>query len=164
MHGYEFQIRLLRDVGGAYWIGNKLHGTKVLKGVYTVQGVSDDGKAFHILSSRNHEYVITKDTANEYGEFSGKPLRDNPHHDEEPNEKPDFEESIVIQDRRYGNGYEALYSRKAIAANHEWDVLMDDINRWMEKSNYFPDVYYVNERGNIDLINVRTGKVIKSWV
>jgi len=34
----------------------------------------------------------------------------------------------------------------------------------MDREGYWPDVYYVNERGNTDLLRVPSGEIVASWV
>jgi len=38
------------------------------------------------------------------------------------------------------------------------------VKGWMNDHKYWPTLYYVNERGNIELMDIRTGKFIRGWV
>lgn len=86
--------------------------------------------------------------------------------EEEDGDQPDDDEleaSVVIQDRRRG-GYEAVYEGEAIAEHADRDVLLKAVRKWMKVEGYYPNVYYVNDRGNLDLLDPRTGKSLRSWV
>jgi hypothetical protein len=43
-------------------------------------------------------------------------------------------------------------------------VALSAIKEEAEKAKYFPNVYRVNDHGNIDLIHPTTGKIIRDWV
>lgn len=100
-------------------------------------------------------------------------------HEDEP-EGPDTQEAYVLQDVRRGNGIDVFRAgkhwrtfrepedRPAKFGAHESlaprDAALKAIRADMEKEQFWPDVYYVNERGNTDLLDVKTGKIVKSWV
>jgi hypothetical protein len=85
--------------------------------------------------------------------------------EDEDREKPDGDElrtNIAIEDE--GSEYSAWHEGKQIAGG-EWDEMIAGINAWMEKEKFFPSVYYVNERGNIETVNPETGEYIgQGWV
>jgi hypothetical protein len=89
-----------------------------------------------------------------------------PDDDEQGHRPPDEDElrsSVTVQDAK--RGYSAWHEGDEIAANDDWDALLKAINAWMKKSNYYPDIYYVNERGNIETVSAETGKFIGTgWV
>lgn len=79
--------------------------------------------------------------------------------------KPDGDElrtNITIQDE--GHGYSAWYEGDEIATG-DWDEVIAGINVWMKKAKFFPSVYYVNERGNVETVNPETGEYVgQGWV
>lgn len=89
-----------------------------------------------------------------------------PELDEEEDEVPDqdtLDNSAVIQDVRRGSGYDLFIDSKHIGTYEDWDEAVGDFRRIGKRSNYFPDLYYVNERGNVDLLDDK-GEIIRSWV
>jgi hypothetical protein len=75
----------------------------------------------------------------------------------------ELEEGVVIQDRR-GGGYQARYLGKAIpGVSGSWVQTVRGARAWMKKEGYFPNLFYINERGNTDLLSAG-GKTIHSWV
>jgi len=87
--------------------------------------------------------------------------------DEDDQQAPDEDElrtNVTISDKR-GRGYTAHYEGDEIASEEDWDDLMKAINAWMKKEQFFPSVYYVNERGNIETVSSKTGKFVgQGWV
>ena len=49
-------------------------------------------------------------------------------------------------------------------ASGEWEEVRAAIIHDQNEQGYWPDVYEVNDHGNISLINIRTDEVVKSWV
>jgi hypothetical protein len=84
---------------------------------------------------------------------------------EEQCEVPDDEElrtSATISDRR-GGGYYAAFDGKQIGTYGSMNEAIGALNRKMQSTEYYPNIYYVNERGNVDLLDQR-GVVLASWV
>lgn len=75
----------------------------------------------------------------------------------------ELRESVVITDRRRGPGYNVVFGRDAIAHGVDWDDAVRAANTWMGRNKYWPDMYYINERGNVDLLDHK-GNIIASWV
>lgn len=81
---------------------------------------------------------------------------------------PDDEQlyqSFVISDKR-GGGYtlKLADSRKTKSFGADgFDDALKHVRRVMDDDETGSDIYYVNERGNIDLIDVE-GTILKSWV
>lgn len=71
-------------------------------------------------------------------------------------------ESVIIQDAR-GGKYNVITEGKIIFRNINWDKAVRDVRKWMDRNKYWPDIYYINERGNVDLLNEK-GEIIQSWV
>lgn len=88
----------------------------------------------------------------------------------EPDEEEDdfdlreeLREGVAIQDQR-GGGYTAHSSGREIASKKTWKAILIAVNKWMKAGGYYPNVFYVNERGNTDLLSIPSGKTIRSWV
>lgn len=88
--------------------------------------------------------------------------------------KTEMDEGIVIGDAR-GGGYRVAESGKYIGSRPSFDEALKFAAQKMEDGGFFPNIFYVNERGNVDLLSIRPkivkGKVIKvpyeiarSWV
>lgn len=101
--------------------------------------------------------------------------------DDEPEEDDDdfdleteLEDGAVVSDAR-GGGYSVSFGGKHLGDFDDFDEALLEAYRQAEKSNYFPNFFYVNDRGNTDLLSVEpdvvrskivgvTNKIIKSWV
>jgi hypothetical protein len=87
---------------------------------------------------------------------------------EEFNLKEEMNEGIFIQDN--APRFEALYHGKIIVYTFTYPALLKEISLWMKKSNYYPNLFYVNDHGNVDLLSLRrrgkgyTTSIIASWV
>jgi hypothetical protein len=68
----------------------------------------------------------------------------------------------VISDSR-GGGYDVVNEHKHVGHYKDMDEALSAIEEHMKASNWFPNVYYVNERGNVDLLD-GDGSVIESRV
>jgi hypothetical protein len=88
--------------------------------------------------------------------------------------KTEMREGVVIGDAR-GGGYRVSESGKYIGSRPSFDEALKFAAQKMEDGKFFPNIFYVNERGNVDLLSIRPkivkGKVIKvpyeiarSWV
>lgn len=45
-----------------------------------------------------------------------------------------------------------------------WDGMMRRIRKEMDRQKYWPNVYSVNERGNVTLLSMPSGKEVRGWV
>lgn len=68
----------------------------------------------------------------------------------------------VISDSRRG-GYDVAHEHKHVGHYEDMDEALDAIEAEMKRSNFFPNVYYVNDHGNVDLLD-SDGNVIESRV
>jgi hypothetical protein len=68
----------------------------------------------------------------------------------------------TIQDGR-GATYIATFEGR-IVHRGEWDECLANIQHCMSKQKFWPNLYYINERGNVSLLNSQTGDEIQSWV
>lgn len=72
------------------------------------------------------------------------------------------EQEDIIIDPNFEKVY---YLGKTIISRRDRDenALLEEIADWMDKNNYFPNVWYDRgERGLYSLINVETGELIES--
>lgn len=74
----------------------------------------------------------------------------------------DPETDMTIQDTP--RGYD-VYCEGAIIARDcaDWDEAWDEMLAWMNRNHYYPDVYHVNDHGNVDLLD-GDGNVVEGWV
>lgn len=98
--------------------------------------------------------------ADEYG-----PSDSESDYDDEYDDAPDQEElyeAYVIQDRR-GGGYELSHEGRVIAHNNHFDRLIRAAKRDMKAQNFYPNIYFINDHGNVDLLDY-DGHIVQSWV
>ncbi len=82
--------------------------------------------------------------------------------DEDPFSDEEMHEGYVIQDSRRG-GYDVAQSNKLVGHYADTDEAIKAIIKRMEKEKFFPNIYYVNDHGNVDLLD-KDGKIIESRV
>jgi hypothetical protein len=73
----------------------------------------------------------------------------------------ELESSAVIQDSR--DGYAVSLEGQYIDSFREWDDALAALEEEMEAVQYWPDIYYVNERGNVSMLDAQ-GNELMSWV
>jgi hypothetical protein len=112
-------------------------------------------------------------------EFEGEEDDEEEEEPEEEEEEDDFdlesemEDALVVGDSR--NGYSVSFSGKHIGDFDDFDEALTAGVREMHRSQYFPNVFYVNERGNTDLLTVNyvlqdgepvdiKSTTVRSWV
>lgn len=44
-----------------------------------------------------------------------------------------------------------------------WDVVLKAFKDWCKSKAYYPDLYFINDHGNVDLLT-STGRIVRSWV
>ncbi len=82
----------------------------------------------------------------------------------EPPSADDLQTEAVLSDAR-GGGYNLSIEGKHIRKfGADRDEAVRYVSRWMKEHNFRPNLYYVNDHGNIDLLDNETGEVIRSWV
>jgi len=74
----------------------------------------------------------------------------------------EMREGYVISDAKRG-GYDVSHEGKSIGHFADKDAALDDISERMEKDKFFPNIYYVNDHGNVDLLD-EDGKILESKV
>ena len=64
------------------------------------------------------------------------------------------------------NGFKtwASFCGKSLGEFEDETEARKAIRREMDRQKYWPNCYFVNDHGNVDLISVRTGRIYASWV
>jgi len=99
--------------------------------------------------------------------------------DDDPETETDIQDminsNVAIGDAR-GGGYSISWEGRYWTRTSDWDEALRLIAERMEKEQFWPELFFVNERGNTDLLRFsyrksKTGKIthvkteiIKSWV
>jgi hypothetical protein len=73
-----------------------------------------------------------------------------------------MQSGFVISDSRNG-GYDVVSEHKHFGHYEDMDEALEAIEAEMKRSNFYPNVYYVNDHGNVDLLD-SDGNVIESRV
>jgi len=63
--------------------------------------------------------------------------------------------------------FDSVYSEDDIKLDHIPDVKeCREIRRQFDKDQFWPNVWHVNERGNVDLLSIgwNGAKIVRSWV
>jgi hypothetical protein len=146
--GRRVEVRVLRDRGGRgrrYQVERTDNG-QVLPSLRAGSAIHKDKVGYWpgIMEPRKH----LEGTVN--GEY------------EQPSEEELREDAVVISDQR-GRGYTVMVGREAVARVADWDEAVRAANAWMKRNQYWPNLYYINERGNIDLLD-QNGNILASWV
>lgn len=74
----------------------------------------------------------------------------------------EMETGIIITDNTRG-GYDVSAEGKFIDNFAEWDEAMNAVTQWMKQHQYFPNVFFVNDHGNVTHID-KDGNEINSIV
>ena len=72
-----------------------------------------------------------------------------------------LETNALISESR--DGYAIAVENTYVDSADTLEAALDLLRRWMEENQFWPDVFYVNDRGNVDQLDVATGKTIRSW-
>jgi len=85
--------------------------------------------------------------------------------DERPPSEEEIYDSVVIRYAYQSRGghYQIWNEGHMIEQVKAMEEAISEANIWMDKNEYWPNLYFINERGNIDLLDKR-GNVVKSWV
>ena len=91
--------------------------------------------------------------------------------DEEPEEPEEDDDSFsdesmaegyVISDAR-GGGFDVVHEHKHVGHYRSMENALEKIAVYMEQEKFFPNTYYVNDHGNVDLLD-ENGNTIESRV
>lgn len=113
---------------------------------------------FDDLKEAEKEWAAIEEDASDNEE------EDDPEDDEENDLFSDEEMAggYVISDSRQG-GYEVAHEHKHVGHYEDMDDALEAIEAAMKSGNYYPNIYYVNDHGNVDLLDA-SGNVIESRV
>ena len=73
----------------------------------------------------------------------------------------DSGECALISDAR-GSNYAASFCGKRLLVG-DWDACLAALNAEMERQQFWPNLFHINDRGNLSLLDSR-GHTIESWV
>lgn len=62
-----------------------------------------------------------------------------------------------------GNSYAATFCGQRVAENLDFDQSLAAIKEAMDEMDFYPDIYAVNDHGNVALID-RNGIELEAWV
>lgn len=74
----------------------------------------------------------------------------------------EMREGYIISDGRNG-GYVVAHGGHNLGSYDDTDAALEAIAKHMKSSNFYPNIYYVNDHGNVDLLD-SDGNVIESRV
>jgi hypothetical protein len=114
----------------------------------------DDGVSEHRVAAGVEEDDEDENEDDEEGDEEDSEPDDDAFSDEE------MQSGYVISDARRG-GYDVVHEHKHVGHYKDMDEALDAIDEEMERSKFFPNVYYVNDHGNVDLLD-GDGNVIES--
>ena len=83
--------------------------------------------------------------------------------------RSEIEDGIVISQGRGGilhvraSGRPMKLHGLDASVAEDMNEALSHVRRWAKENSYYPNIFYVNERGNVDLITSR-GRIIESWV
>jgi hypothetical protein len=63
---------------------------------------------------------------------------------------PDYEADAFIQD--VPNGYVTVYEGRRVSMLSSMDAAVGDLVNIMQRDQYYPNVWYVNDHGNVTLL------------
>jgi len=98
-------------------------------------------------------------------EFSEEDDEEEPEESEEEDDVFSDEEmaqGYVISDAR-GGGYNVTHEHQHFDHYRSIENALEEINDEMEREKFYPNIYYVNDHGNVDLLD-QDGNVVKSRV
>ena len=81
--------------------------------------------------------------------------------DEGPPDEDELQEAIIVEQK--GDDWIAYYHRREIVREDNEGRFWAEVHAWGEQNNYFPNIYQINDHGNVDRLDDH-GKILKSWV
>ena len=84
--------------------------------------------------------------------------------------RSEMEMGYVIQDAKGKAGYDVYHYHKHLFYSDSWDQVIREIVKERNRVGFWPNVFYVNERGNTDLLVIKKqgrgfrSEIIQSWV
>jgi len=87
--------------------------------------------------------------------------------------KGEMEGGYIISEAKGGRhgGYNVAVEGRHLCVTHDWNKALCCVVEAQKKANFFANVFYVNERGNVDLLIVHSksakrceSRIVHSWV
>jgi hypothetical protein len=122
-------------------------------GIVEADWYSSEAKAEKAWSRIEEEVGGEEEEEDDEGEYD---------EDDEVFSDEEMREGYVIHDARKG-GYTVAHDGRHFGSYDDMDAALSDIKEHMERDNFYPNIYYVNERGNVDLLDSE-GNIIRSRV
>jgi hypothetical protein len=163
------QAESLAHVAHDFWLTRNGHGAGFWDGDYPEKGdaltelakkfgevdlyVGDDGVLYLFDEGQGANLQLEDE-----GEESDLGYdEDDPFHLES-----EMEDGIVIGDAR-GGGYSLGIMNKHAGDFSSVDEALAAAKSWMDKEGYWPNIFFVNDHGNVTLVD-HEGKEVRSWV
>jgi hypothetical protein len=109
-----------------------------------------------------HEVESRYETEIGSGDEPDEPEGEDTEEGDDPFSDEEMREGYVISDAKRG-GYDVSLQRRHMKHFADKDEALDYISEHMEKEQVFPNIYYVNDHGNVDLLD-EDGKILESRV
>jgi hypothetical protein len=165
--GYETRASAVRAVKSLQVLANR---DPSWAGVYQVRDPGGDSVATIVLTSRKKAAPKRTQATRRAGNWEGDDDRDG---QDDFDLQGELRTGMIIGDER--GGYSVSLEGKYLGSFKSFDKALIFAEQHMHDHSYWPNVFYVNERGNTDLLapkpKVVKGKVIKvpyktirSWV
>lgn len=135
------------------------------------QDLLDESKAIILSENSDGLVAVTWFDDSKEAKEDWTAIEDELHGDDEDEEDDEDEddafsedemrEGYVISDAR--GGVTVAHSGKHLGSYDDTDEALEAIAKHMKSSNFYPNIYYVNDHGNVDLLD-GDGNVIESRV
>ena len=76
--------------------------------------------------------------------------------------KEEMDSGVVITDSG-SRGYSVKADGNFLETTNDFDTAMEIALKWMKDNNFWPNLFYVNDHGNISMLDHK-GNEIRSWV
>jgi hypothetical protein len=100
-------------------------------------------------------------------QFGEEEEEDDEEEEEEPEEDAFSDEQMaegyVLSDAKRRSGYDVTHEHKHFGYYKYREDAFEAIDQAMKRENFYPNIYYVNDHGNVDLLD-SDGKIIESRV
>jgi hypothetical protein len=121
------------------------------------------------LFVKNNNGVLTVTGESEYFDFNpdyifkyedGGEIEDDDFEDEEDFE-PDDNDCFISDNVR--GGYDVSCSEEHIGNFEDFDLAVEAVKKWQKENNWFPNVWFVNERGSIDIVDIHSAEGLDEY-
>lgn len=129
--------------------------------LYAEKGITDDAAKEEHLRKMAWRHGYGKMASNYYDKYTSG-ISEDVDDNEEFDWQSEMETGVVITDNTRG-GYDLSAEGKSIGNFSEWDDVMFAATQWMEQNQYWPNIFFVNDHGNVTHID-KDGNEINSIV